>query len=344
MPVILAGSAIGFAPSQEADGCHSGASAATQVALGTMRSKTPLYVMDEFGRLLKFDLSAGKKTTILSDHGFASMPTLRASADGRWLSYDGVLKSGDKTQYWLYDRHSASERLVYEHPAWGGGIPVFSPDSRYLAISASYDRRWDSARRAGIFVFDTATARLLSITLATKIPIEDAWASTDWSQDGKTLLIMVRAMSGSDEWRYFGFDPATGNTEELSGHYDSRAYRHHFKRGTQAIPAAEELMPPSQVGLDSAWSPDRKRHAYFHNRQVNLPYQLVVANREGMIKTVAVGRYSQCEGHTLAISGWLDERYLVYANGLTRYAIFDAETGATADLFDDNESLRAFTW
>lgn len=281
---------------------------------------------------------------ILSDHGFDSTPTMRASADGRWISYSGMLKGSDKKQYWLYDRRSNSERLVYEHPAWGGGIPVFSPDSRYLAISANYDSRWDSVSLAGIFVFDTAAARWLSIKLPTKIPIEDAWASTDWSQDGKTLLIMVRAMSTSDESRYFGFDPVSGKIEKLSGQYDARAYRHDFKRGTQAIPAAEELLPQSHVALDSAWSSDRKWHAYFDKRQESRPYQLVVANKEGVIKAVAVGRYSQCEGHTLAISGWLDERYLVYGNGLTKYAIFDAETGDTAELFGGSDTLHAFTW
>lgn len=313
-----------------------------KVGLAAMRSKTPLYGVEMSGRLVKVDLTSGK-TTILSDHGFYSALTLRASADGRWLSYSGVLKIGDKTQYWLYDRRSNSERLVYEHPAWGGGIPAFSPDSRYLAISASYDSRWHSTSRAGMFVFDTATSRVISVKLPTRIPVRDAWAAIDWSQDGKTLLIMMRAMSSRSDFSYFGFDPASGRIEKLSGEYDSQSHGHHFKRGAKAVPAAAQGVPKSDLAHLAAWSPDRQWHAYVDQRQENRPYQLVVANKAGAIKPAAVGHYNQCEGYTLNMTGWLDERHLVYRNGMMKFRIYDAQTGNTADLSDD-ETLLSFTW
>lgn len=307
-----------------------------------MRITTPLYAVEDAGRLVKLDLISGK-TTILSDHGFDSAPTLRASADGRWLSYSGVLKTGNKTQYWLYDRRSNSERLVYEHPAWGGGIPGFSPDSRYLAIGASYDSRWTNASGAGIFVFDTATARLVSVELPPTIPVQKAWAATDWSQDGKTLLIMVRAMSGSGQF-YVGFHPASGRIEKLSGQYDSRTHRHDFKRGATAIGVADEGVPRSHEAHRSVRSPGGRWHAYLDQRHDSRPYRLVVENKAGAIKPVAVGHYHQCEGYTLNIIGWLDERHLVYRHGMMKYLVFDAETGNTAQLYGDDNTALSFTW
>ncbi len=309
------------------------------VALAAIRSKTPLYVMKNSGRLLKVELSSGT-TTVLSDRGFYMMPTLRPSGDGRWLSYSGVLKSAKKTQYWLFDRSSNTERLVYEHPAWGGGIPSFSPDSRYLAISASYDSRWDSDSSAGLFLFDTATSRLLTITLPARTVSRRAWVSTDWSQDGKALLIMVK--SPMNEFSYFLYRPANRKIEAISGQYNSKEHRHDFSSRTRAIPAAEELVPRSDLGQQSAWSPSRKWHAYFDQGQENLTYRLFAKNKEQVIKAVAFGRYDQCEGRTLVISGWLDDRHLVYRISMA-YFIFDVETGSTADLFGDDD-MPSFTW
>lgn len=339
----LAGHALASATSMDAACGQHASGDVRKVALASMRSKTPLYVIDHAGRLVKIDLGSGKSTT-LSDHRFDSMPTLRASADGRWLTYSGVLESGGKTQYWLYGRRSGSERLVYEHPAWGGDSPGFSPDSRYLAISASYDTRWDSTSGAGLFLFDTATARLLSVTLPTKIPLRDAWTATDWSQDGKLLLILMRGKLPESQFSYVGYSPASGKFEILSGQYDSQAYRHHFKRGAQGISAAEVRRPKSDEAPSSARSPGGKWRAYFEQRQDGRPYQLVVANKAGVSKRVAVGSYNQCEGYTLNISGWLDERHLVYRNGMMKFLIFDAETGNTADLLGDDNAPLSFTW
>ena len=339
----LAGHALASSTSMDAACGQHASGDARKVALASMRSKTPLYVIDHAGRLVKLDLASGTTTT-LSDHRFDSMPSLRASADGRWLSYSGVLEGGGKTQDWLYDRRSGSERLVYEHPAWGGGIPAFSPDSRYLAISASYDKRWESTSGAGLFLFDTATARLLRVTLPTKVPVRDAWTATDWSQDGKLLLILVRGKLPESQFSYVGYAPASGRIETLSGHYDPRAHRHHFKRGAQRIPAAEERSPKSDGAPSSARSPGGTWRAYFEQRQDTRPYRLVVANKAGVSMPVAAGSYNQCEGYTLHISGWLDERHLVYRNGMMKFLIFDAETGNTADLLGDDNAPLSFTW
>jgi dipeptidyl aminopeptidase/acylaminoacyl peptidase len=307
-----------------------------------MHSKAPLYVMESSGRLVKMELPTGDKT-VLSDHGFYMMPTLRPSGDGRWLSYSGVMKGAEKTQYWLYDRHKHTERLVYEHPAWGGGIPAFSPDNRYLAISAGYDSRWADASRSGIYLYDTTTMDLHAVPLPALKANRTAWVSADWSQDGKALLILVRNAAAKEGFDYFSYRLATRRIEALSGRYNRKTSRHEFRSGTQAIPASEAIMPRSQLGERSAWSPGRNWHAYLDERQDSLRYQLLISSKEGVTRPVAAGRYEQCAGRPLLISGWLDERHLVYRNSMN-YFIFDAVTGASSDLFSENDMPLTFTW
>ncbi|UUZ46945.1 hypothetical protein LP420_25170 [Massilia sp. B-10] len=94
---------------------------------------------------------------------------MRPSFDGRWISYSGVQQKKGKTQYWLFDRKTKTDRLVFEHPAWGGGMPSFSPDGRYLSIDANYDTRWGNTSGAGMYLFDTATSSMVSVKLPTAI-------------------------------------------------------------------------------------------------------------------------------------------------------------------------------
>ena len=312
-----------------------------KVALTSMRSETPLFVMEDSGRLIRMDLRRGSRT-ILSDHGFYMMPTLGPSGNGRWLSYSAVLKGADKTQYWLYDRHKNTDQLVYEHPAWGGGIPAFSPDSRYLAISAGYDSRWADASRAGIYLFDTNSMRLHTVPLPALKANRTAWVSADWSQDGKELLILMRNPSTKEGFDYFSYRLANKRIEALSGRYIRQAMRHEFWRGAKPIPASRELVPRSQLGERSAWSPGRNWHAHLDERQNSLPYQLVATSKEGVTKPVAVGLHEHCGGATLYISGWLDERHLVYRNSMS-YFIFDAQNGTNADLFSEEDMPITFT-
>jgi dipeptidyl aminopeptidase/acylaminoacyl peptidase len=308
-----------------------------RVPLASMRKQTPLYVMEGYGRLVKMDLRTGVKTT-LADHGFDSEPNLRPSGDGRWLSYSGAPKGTDKTQYWLVDRHNDSKQLVYEHPPFGGGISAFSPDSRYLLINAN----WADASRAGIYLFDTTAMRLHSVPL----PVNANRAlsvSAAWSQDGKELLILVRTRWTKEGFDYFSYGLATKRIDAVTGRYNNQTNRHEFSRGAHRIPAFEEIVPRSQLAGRSEWSPGRSWRAHIDEHQDDAAYQLLVTNSKGATRPVVAGRYERCAGHTLFISGWLDDRHLIYRNSLN-FFIFDAQTGSIADLFSNKDVFVMFTW
>jgi hypothetical protein len=331
----VAGTKFGCGTSEQAD--------KRKVPLASMHIKTPLYVIQDRGKFSKVDMDKHTSTTI-SEHGFYSEPALRPSADGRWMSYSGVLKGFTKTQYWLYDVHNNADRLILEHPAWGGGIPQFSPDGKYLVIAASYDRRWDSVSGAGLYLFDTTTSSMLPVKLPTTISSKDAWTSPTWSDDGEELLIMVRAVSVSDKREYYSYRPATKRIERITGHYDSTKHEDVFQRRRREIALFKEILPRSQTGHASAFSPDRKWHAYLGEENADGTYPLNVAGKDGVVKKVALGHYENCGGKTIDITGWLDENHLVYHHNPLSYFVVDAATGKTAELFDEKESSYIFTW
>lgn len=311
------------------------------VPLASMRSTTPLYSMEGSGRLVRIDLGTSKNTT-LSDHGFEMMPILRPSANGRWLSYSGGRKGMQKTQYWLYDRNKRIDKLVFEHSAWGGGIPSFSPDSRHLLITGGYETRSPNASPAGVYLFDTAAMRLHPVRLPAFESAKPAWVSAAWSRDGKELLILVRNMTAGKGFDYFSYELGTKKVEQLSGRFIRNGSRHEFIRGAKVVPESEQIIPQSELGNRLAWSPDGSWHAQVDESLDDRPYRLLVTGKAGIARPVATGQYEHCGGSSLLISGWLDDRHLLYRNSMS-YFIYDAQNGTTAELFSADRSV-SFTW
>jgi hypothetical protein len=326
-------------------GCGTGEQVSiNRVGLAAMAITTPLYVIQGSGKFFEVSLHDHHRR-LISDHRFSQdMPGVQRSANKRWISYSGMVNGTSKTQYWLYDRQTKLDRLFFEHPAWGGGIPQFSPNGNFLAIAANYDKRWRSVRGAGIYVFDTATARMRSVKIPTTIAIEDAWADLQWSRGDDELLIMVRSVSVSNRVEYYSYRLSTGRIEKISGYYDSKRYEHVFTRNSQKVPSFEQVWPQSSLGLSSAFSPDRKWQAYLGEEEADMTYPLKVVGRDGVIKNVAVGRYDNCEGKSIHIAGWLDMKHFVYRYRSQKYFVAEADTGNTAKLFGENDFPLVFTW
>lgn len=306
--------------------------------------KTSLYVMQYSGELFQLDLEKHTSTRI-SNHGFDSgIPTVRPSFDGRWISYSGVQQKKGKTQYWLFDRKTKTDRLVFEHPAWGGGMPSFSPDGRYLSIDANYDTRWGNTSGAGMYLFDTATSSMVSVKLPTAIDQRVLWGSTNWSKDGRELLIQIRAMNTSNSSEYYSYRPATKRIEKITGFYNSAMHEHVFTRRSKEISLFGEVLPRSSPGSTSERSPDGKWHALLSEEKADGSYSLNIVSKNGEVKAVAIGGSENCIGKTVYIIGWLDDRHLVYRSRGVDYLVFDVVTGATADLFVEKDGPTEFTW
>jgi hypothetical protein len=308
------------------------------VPLSSLSVKTPVFVFEYSGRFLKGNLASGAWTEI-SNHGFDDTPTIVPSTDGRWISYSGELKTGDVKQYWLYDKHSGSDRLYLQHPAWGGDIPEFSPDSRSIVVFANYDTRWPSPAGAGLYLVDAETLRTSFLGNPSRIatPANEAFAAATWSKDGSELLLLMRGFPpGIEPTReHFAYSMAEKCYKRISGQWAELGEK--FFRGGSRIAVYEQPRIQSRQLYGELSSPDGRWTA-----SIDRTYELTVGAM-GKRKKVSVGRYDRCSGVTIGINGWLDTRHMTYSVEEKPY-IFDVLTGRQAAFFSDRDPIAAFAW
>lgn len=309
------------------------------VRVATLGITTPVYSFDVEGRFFKANLITGQLTQV-SDRGFDHAPTVVPSPDGRWLSYSGKLKGQDKTQYWLYDKRSGSDRKYHEHPAWGGQIPVFSPDSKSIALYANFDKRWPSADGTGLYLVDVTSLRstFLGNPSAVAVPVNQGYANASWSSDGNDILLMMRPLIAGIEPRreHFAYRLKEARFERIAGEYAQNG--DHFFRNGSRVEVFEQLRIQSHARHRSYYSGDGKWKAWIDD-----VYRLHVGAPGKPGKVVATGSYDRCAGPTLAINGWLDARHLVYTI-VSGAFVFDVETGQRATLFPDQKTYAAYAW
>jgi dipeptidyl aminopeptidase/acylaminoacyl peptidase len=310
-------------------------------SLSSLRIKTPMLTFDHRGRLLKGDLVSGEWTEI-SNHRFSYTPSISSSADGRWISYSGELKEGDSRQYWLYDKQTGRDRLYHQHPAWGGGIPEFSPDSKSIMLFADYDRRWPSPDSAGLYLFDAETLRssFLGNPSTVMTPEHPGFGFAAWSNDGSEILLTLRGFPpGAEPTReHFAYRLAEKRYEPIEGEFVKGEFGDRFFRGGSRIEVYERPYIQSEVLYHKLASPDGRWIATIDRKHV-----LTVKTKDGSSRKVDVGRYDHCMGVTIGIHGWLDGRYLVYSNEEVPY-VFDPLTGREAFLFQGQKLPDAFFW
>ncbi|MEK6245156.1 MAG: hypothetical protein AABM33_11740 [Pseudomonadota bacterium] len=313
--------------------------AKSTVPLSSLSITTPVFMFERSGRFLRGNLASGEWTQI-SNHGFNYAPTIVSSADGRWISYSGEVKTRNSKQYWLYDKRTGSDRLYHQHPTWGGGIPEFSPDSKWIALFAEYDTRWPSPSGAGLYLIsvETLASSFLENPSAVAIPKNQAIRFVTWSKDGSEMLLTMRAFPpGVEQTReHFAYRMAEKRYERISGEYDQRGEK--FFRGGSRIAVHEPPTIQSRVRYREIASPDGRWTA-----SIDRAYELTVSAKEAASKKVSVGRYDDCSGVTIGINGWLDARHMVYSVESESY-VFDAVTGRKADLFRGPNQPAAFTW
>lgn len=122
------------------------------VQLSSLSIDTPLLLFESDGRLVRWNLATGERQ-VVSDRGFLPHPDGVPSPDGRWVSYDGLLRDGDEWQYWLYDKQSRCARLyagsrtaVRCQPKPNPGSPA-SRQVRQMASKVSSERTPCGARK-----------------------------------------------------------------------------------------------------------------------------------------------------------------------------------------------------
>ena len=326
-----------------AHGCGLDAAAQASVPVSEMDIRRPLYLFLANGRFVKRDLSTGFDT-VLSEHGFNEATSTVRSSDGRWLSYSGNIAHRNLTQYWLYDYVGGQDRLVLEHPSWGGSIPAFSPDGRYLAIAANYDTRWPDANAAGVYVIDTATLKRQRLDIPTKLPAVETWASTEWSSDGSRLLLMTHGtLDGSYLREYWSWRPGARQASQAEGRMvdDGPGVRHDawFVEGKEVELHRQGGMRGRSVGgllstADGGWVASVDDNGI-----------LRVAGKDGRLLQADKAPYDACEGFSILPIGWIDSGHLVYRKPGGLVFIYEPSTQHVSRLLgDDPARSYDFDW
>jgi len=348
LALVVAGAGIYFGQgllAKSGFGCGQEAAGASQSRLVDMGIRTPLYLFSGSGQLVRRDLMSGADS-VLSNHGFADPPSTVRSADGRWIVYFGVLANRPLTQYWLYDMQTSHDRLVLEHPAWGGSIPAFSPDGRQLAIAANYDDRWPNSSSAAIYVFETASAQATGLGIPGGIPAEAAWTAADWSSDGSRLLLMTldqrpgkhdrtytswslgEASARPITARWVDQSPAAGRVAWFTGAGEIQVFEQHGMQGSQGHRLASSP--------DGAWTPRLVQRGDAS--------ALEVVGKDGRARQVDTGHYDQCEGYAVSVIGWIDAGHLVYRKPGSITLVHEPTTGRVAPLLKANDHSYLFGW
>lgn len=332
--------ALHLTPGSALADCGAGqASKPATVPLSALTIQQPLYLFEGDGSLSKLDLATGR-TSVVATHAFKSSPHVAPSPNFRWISYHGVLKNEKATEYWLFDRQTGKSRLVHSHPAWGGSIPAFSPDSKLLAIAANYDRRWPSKEGAAIFLFDSGTLTPTRLPNPSQVAIPEnlGFAHLYWSKDGGELLAMMRGFPKGQQGtrEHFAYRMSDRVFEKISGTYDPR--QEIFSRAGARIDLASVPTIQSRISHGRLPSPDGKWKAELDRKLV-----LTVSSANGDRKTVAAGSYDNCRGPTVGIHGWLNDRLMVYSLD-DEFYVFEASTGQQALMFSKSSRPADFFW
>ncbi|MEK8034853.1 hypothetical protein AACH06_28885 [Ideonella sp. DXS29W] len=331
-----------------AGACGSGSASGHQVPLKELHIQQPMILFVGGGRLVRRNLVTGEDT-LLSDHGFAMSPSAVRSADGRWLSYSGVTAGKQSTQYWLYDLQTDQDRLVLEHPAWGGSIPAISPDGRYLAIAANYDSRWPDSSAASTYVFDTETLRPWRLGIPAEAPAASAWTLPEWSADGARLLLMTRDFrDGAARPReYRSWTLGAPNAEPMEGRWAEGQHaghgRNEWRLNDAVVPAFEQRLLQGQGGAVAPTSPSGawKVKVIEHHGSAVLEF----TDPAGRVRQADTAPYDRCEGYAIALIGWIDGEHLVYRKPGMETLVVEPATGRVARLLSsehDNDLL--FGW
>ena len=131
---------------------------------------------------------------------------LRLSPDGHRLASSA---GGPKSEIWVDDLDRGVRMRLTFDPETDNGIPVWSPDGKYLLFSTLL------TSKAGVGIFRKAAngAGRLEMLLPTDKPDRETWA-TDWSRDGRFVLFSRGGLANganADIWVL----PMTGKTEPL---------------------------------------------------------------------------------------------------------------------------------
>jgi len=339
LALVLAACPVGTAAAAVGSGCGDG-TVKVEPSEGRdwIKSERPLFVIDAQGRLWRGDL-AWTTPVLLADHGFKEQPHARRSEDGRYVVYGGDMAGTSVRRWWLLDLASATERLIHESSAAHSGLPRFSPDGEWISIYHSSSRLTPGDPYLGLRLISTATGEHVHVgdVPSPPLPMGGRVVGAQWTTDGKSL-VLIGFDTGNDRL-FFEYTPfPSENWSLVPGNWPQNGANPSIQRGGVDVPLAGDSYMPSRVRYGARESGDGRWQATIDDQ-----HRLHVVGPGGKRVHAATGTYDMCEGITIGIHGWFDDRYLVYSLANIPY-LLDPETGRQLRLFDDDDIQKYFFW
>jgi dipeptidyl aminopeptidase/acylaminoacyl peptidase len=166
-----------------------------------------------------FDVADRKTTRLTRDTSF-SVSTFSISDDGRWVAFTGVANNRYKRniteqgiygdQFLLDARSGAIERLT--NNAEGAESPIsFSPDSRWMAFSASDDMTAYNMKNRRVYLrrVDDKAGQWRKVGTNLDGDVSVGW----WSKDGRTIYFNEGVKATN---QLFALDVASGSVKQLT--------------------------------------------------------------------------------------------------------------------------------
>ncbi|HEX5161032.1 MAG TPA: hypothetical protein VFV88_04875 [Steroidobacteraceae bacterium] len=320
-------------------GCGRSANVAA-ADLSWVHSSAKLYRLDSDG---KFSVGGfdGRPWKELAHHPANSIGgSLLQSDDRRWIAYHAG-ESDLTSALWLYDTRQQAERHVAVTQKYFTGDPEFSPDGLTLAYFSSYDDRWTGQQGMGLYLVDTQSGRntFAGYPAGSKIGPPEGFGSIQWTADGGAVLIHLVGHPGGVFTREFHrFDTKSGIYRRMDGNYDKTILNGEvFMDGGRQIPTHIPRLWSTRAWYGGLLSISGSWRAYVDDK-----HRLWVRRANERELLVVAGRYDNCEGVTVGITGWVDgDKYLVYRNE-NRQFIFDPVTQRRSLLLEDSASVHVW--
>jgi hypothetical protein len=332
------------APDGDATRCGRSRRDAISADLSWVRTGTPLYRLTRSRGVAVggFDGRPWKK--IATGKLVFSDQEVTISASRRWLAFSSNATGSQDldSEMWLFDTKNESARRIATLPRLEWLPPSFSPDGNTLAYLLYYDERWKRADPKGLYLIDTrsGTSTFAGLPADSVVGTQLATGGIDWSADGTALLLyLVGHPDGKFTREFYRFDLRPRKFRKIDD-----VFREDFRHGEEYVDRGRAVSTyQTTVPSTRAWYGELRSPAGAWRARIDDAHRLLISNAAGAQTLVAVGGYDECEGVTIGITGWIDDRYLVYRSE-SRQIIYDRGTKRRALLLGEADAGDSYTW
>ena len=248
------------------------------------------------------------------------------------IVYGSTLVDESRQEIYLYNTNTESEILLIKTPKYDSVQIEFSPDNTKIALlNVAYPHR-QNIKNEGVFIYDllNRSMKFINYPSDTQLPQAKVMGSElKWSIDGDFIYLAFNGHIEDKSIReYHKLDIKTMTYSKANGYYDENYHEYRFLKDGKEIEIYEEPCLQWKCLYNQMESIDGNYFAFITD-----DYQLIITDNNGDELHIGTGEYNDCEGRTINILSWLNDKYLIYQINEKTY-VFGVNERKKALLFD----------